>query len=402
MEKAGATPLEPFPGAHTPWRCKCHECGEIRTPRLTNIRQDSGPCGPCAQRRRLKRELAEAEPQAVADMEKAGATPLEPFPGTHTPWRCKCHECGVIREPLLSSVRSGRGPCGPCAQRRRGKRQLAEAEPQAIADMEAAGATPVEPFPGTQTPWRCKCHECGEIREPWLTSIRQGAGPCDPCGKRRRGKRQIAEAEPQAIAEMEAAGATPLEPFPGVHNPWRCACHECGLIITPQLADIRGGNQRRPCWSCANDARKFDIAVRAIADPEQWETPGVLYLVRLRFDDGASSLKLGISTEGKLYRGRLDRYRRATGHEPEPLGEWFAPRALCVWVEHQHHSERAGALKEYALDLTEKLPSGGNETYTDTPETVALFLDSVWWMGTRPAEPFDDLLLAAAFDGART
>jgi hypothetical protein len=47
--------------------------------------------------------------------------------------------------------------------------------------MEAAGADPLEPYPGVLSKWRCRCRSCREEITPQLTVIQQGCGACPHC-----------------------------------------------------------------------------------------------------------------------------------------------------------------------------------------------------------------------------
>ncbi|MCW2901483.1 MAG: hypothetical protein JWO67_3748 [Streptosporangiaceae bacterium] len=48
MREAGFEPLEPYPGASTPWRSRHEACGREVTPRLGNISSGQGGCRFCA------------------------------------------------------------------------------------------------------------------------------------------------------------------------------------------------------------------------------------------------------------------------------------------------------------------------------------------------------------------
>jgi hypothetical protein len=245
---------------------------------------------------------------AFFQMVEAGAVPLETYPGTHKPWRCVCLGCGEIVTPRLNHIRKGEGPCGPCGNRRRSERELAEAEPQAIADMKAAGATPVESFPGTHKPWRCQCDECGEIVTPRLTNIRRGQGPCRPCGeKAHAGRVHVAR---DIAAQIE----------PGAEEP---------------------GDKRSP-W-----------------------TPGVLYLLRLRWEDGSSMLKLG-TAYADAFGNRRARIARESGASVEVVDSWEAPRVICDWVEQQHHRAGREALARWKAAPAVEF-GGRHECFIDTP-----------------------------------
>lgn len=48
----------------------------------------------------------------------SGAQPLEPYPGSFVPWRCRCLACGKEITPLHHNVRhQGSRPCTHCAPR---------------------------------------------------------------------------------------------------------------------------------------------------------------------------------------------------------------------------------------------------------------------------------------------
>lgn len=49
----------------------------------------------------------------------------------------------------------------------------------------------------------------------------------------------------EAVERMRAAGgAEPLEPYPGVDEPWRCRCLSCGTIGgAPRLSAVGPGPQ---------------------------------------------------------------------------------------------------------------------------------------------------------------
>ena len=72
MRAAGVEPLEPYPGSHAPWRCRCLTCGREVTPRYGLVSRDGGGCRYCASR-------AVDPAEAVDTMRRAGAEPLEPY-----------------------------------------------------------------------------------------------------------------------------------------------------------------------------------------------------------------------------------------------------------------------------------------------------------------------------------
>ena len=168
MRAAGLEPLEPYPGQNSaPWLCRCNVCGEETKPRLTNVRARGNMCATCwRERRHLVHRLDESD--AIAVMVAAGFEPLDPYPGAGAPWRCKCITCNREIAPSYTKVRYG-GGCAYCAGTR-----VDEAD--AITAMVNAGLQPLEPYPGADSPWRCKCVTCNRDVTPSYSSIRYGGG----------------------------------------------------------------------------------------------------------------------------------------------------------------------------------------------------------------------------------
>ncbi len=111
MLEAGAIPLDPYSGStKNPWRSLCLKCNQEIAPRLANIKKGNGPCRRCAPNASVLPSVAESEMRAI------GLTPLEPFQGVMTPWRCLCEMCGMEVTPRLNSIRKGYG-CKGCARK---------------------------------------------------------------------------------------------------------------------------------------------------------------------------------------------------------------------------------------------------------------------------------------------
>ena len=181
MEAAGLIPLEPYPGADNPWRCRCDACGGEVTPLYTSVRNGSG-CRFCAVNKRSStRRLTDAEAGPV--MRAAGLIPLEPYPGATKAWLCECTICGERCSPSFHNVQKiGRG-CRSCGIKQRShSRKVNESEAKAL--MILAGVTPLETYPGSKVPWRCRCNACGREVTPRHSSIRQGRGGCIYCAGR--------------------------------------------------------------------------------------------------------------------------------------------------------------------------------------------------------------------------
>ncbi|MER7278046.1 hypothetical protein ABT369_26750 [Dactylosporangium sp. NPDC000244] len=111
-------PLDPYPGGAKPWHSRCLDCGEISSPRLTNITSGQGGCTPCAA---TANGLASRKPEtlAIAQARGAGFNPLEPYPGGNKPWLCRCLNCDEIVTPRLSNIlRPESDGCQNCANNR--------------------------------------------------------------------------------------------------------------------------------------------------------------------------------------------------------------------------------------------------------------------------------------------
>lgn len=172
IRAAGFEPLEEYPGRRSkPWRCRCTTCGKESRPNLKRVLKGSG-CRHCA-------SSAPRPPEdAVAMMRAAGLEPLEPYRNVDVPWRARCTVCGNEVAPRLNSIRAGRG-CLFCGQARTGMKRRTDAT-EAEAVMREAGLEPLEAYPGSSKPWRSRCMVCGHEVTPTLTNVRKGHG-CGYC-----------------------------------------------------------------------------------------------------------------------------------------------------------------------------------------------------------------------------
>lgn len=230
MRSLGLEPLEDYPGAAAGWRCRCTSCGELSSRIYANAKARGSGCGKCRQKAKWEARAAEA----VEFMRGRGFEPLEPYPGSGEPWRCRCVECDREVRPRRQSVKRGSG-CRYCATRRR-------IDPETAAqEMRANGLEPAEPFPGTGRLWNCVCTDCRtNVRVKYAQGTRTPA--CPYC--------QAQWSTDPAAAEdtMRSAGFEPLAPYPGSNNPWKCRCMECGRESAPRHSNVRNGTT---CVYCA-------------------------------------------------------------------------------------------------------------------------------------------------------
>ncbi len=216
VQEAGFTPEGPYPGkASAPWKLRCAQCGQRGTHSLSVVRHGF----------RCAHISPASADYAVAEVEEAGFTPEEPYPGkASAPWRLRCTRCGRRYAGSLSKARGG-FRCAHCAP--------ARAE-EAVAEIEEAGFTPVEPYPGKASAlWRLRCTRCGRVRTTFtLSAVRDGA--------------ECAHRAPITLdfvaAQVEEAGFAPLEPYPGKANTlWKLRCAQCGQQHSRTLSAVRRG-----------------------------------------------------------------------------------------------------------------------------------------------------------------
>lgn len=158
-------PLEPYPGARTPWRCQCLRCGTVATPRFHGQSKSRG-CSGCSGR---VGRISEAS--AIAVMREAGWIPTVPYPGPRAVWPSACEVCGRLSGPRYEAVKSSKSGCRTCAAARISEERRHRFEPVAVAKMRVAGLEPLETYPGAQKPWRCRCTRCDQITYPTYGNV---------------------------------------------------------------------------------------------------------------------------------------------------------------------------------------------------------------------------------------
>ena len=185
----------------------------------------------------MPRKLTHGEASVV--MLTAGLTPLEPYENSKKPWKCECQTCKAIVTPAFSSVQTGQGGCRHCAISRQTARLKID-DGEASKVMFENGFEPLEPYPGSQKKWRCKCTTCGnEVMVLRNTVATNGTG-CKYCWKERRGQ-ALRISDSAAIAVMRAAGLEPQDPYTRSGDPWRCIHLECGREVFPSYNSVQQG-----------------------------------------------------------------------------------------------------------------------------------------------------------------
>jgi hypothetical protein len=176
---------------------------------------------------------------ATQVMLKAGLKPLEQYQNSKSPWKCECMSCKSVVTPAFSSVQSGQGGCKSCGHRKTALKRKMDGQ-EAARVMFEHGFEPLEPFPGNQQKWHCKCTTCGnEVFVRRNTVATTGTG-CKHCWEQRRGI-DLRISEDEAIKIMRAVGLEPQDPYVRSGDPWRCIHTECGREVFPRLNSVQQG-----------------------------------------------------------------------------------------------------------------------------------------------------------------
>lgn len=171
--------------------------------------------------------------QASLEMQNAGLTTLEPYPGNKAKWLCRCNHCGSEVSPSLGSVRSNGGGCRICGTKRSAAKRR-KSEIQAREVMIAVGAIPISDYQGSNHHWLSRCSICEREISPRLSNVLKGSAPCAFCA----GKKVDPD---DAIKLMNLNGLVPLVPYSGANKPWACECQNCGEKVTPMYSSIKSG-----------------------------------------------------------------------------------------------------------------------------------------------------------------
>ncbi len=219
MESCDWLPLEAYPGAGKPWRCRCAHCATIKTKRLTHVRRGRARCSNCTGNT-INTATATAV-MAAADLE-----PLTDYPGQQLhPWIAKCLRCGHLGTPTLASVRAHGHQCWACRATPFPIRQTLN-EKQAVACMLAHGLQPLDPYPGrTDTPWKSRCTTCDKHSAPVPGTLPGHHGACPVCARqginpREPGYLYLVVHDGLRALGWGIANSSRRQPHP-VRQPWR-------------------------------------------------------------------------------------------------------------------------------------------------------------------------------------
>lgn len=238
--------------SQTPLKSKCLICEKVITPRLDKVRLRGHQCGYCSGRK-------DPEQKAEEVVRKMGHTPLEPYKNALTPWKMKCGGCGKTISPKYNSIQQGKFGCGYCGHSRSGAKRRELSSKEAIKILTNAFCEPLEPYPGSNAPWKSRCMKCDSLVQPRLSGIKSGQGGCRKCGLGSGAKSRMLT-EKQALTRLKKLKLSPLESYPGTAKPWKCECLRCGSIVRPRLNYLA-----RSVYGCAVCAGKV-VDIKAARD----------------------------------------------------------------------------------------------------------------------------------------
>lgn len=179
MRSYGWEPLEDYPGAGKPWKCKCIECGTIKSRKLSHVQRGNGGCTKC-----IGHDVDDES--ACRLMISENLEPLVDYPGALRPWLSRCLLCGHIGSPCYSKVRMRGHQCWSCRSAAIANALRLDSQ-EAIASMLDRQLEPLDPYSGdVGAAWRSRCMVCDTILDPGpsLHNIRNGQGGCPTCAER--------------------------------------------------------------------------------------------------------------------------------------------------------------------------------------------------------------------------
>jgi Zn finger protein HypA/HybF involved in hydrogenase expression len=165
-------PIEDYPGANKPWKCKCLDCGNFVQPHYAHIQQGRKGCSFCASKN-LSERTRRPQDEVFKIARESGWEPLEPYNSRHKPWKCKCQKCGKVSNAYLASMLAGFG-CKHCSG-------LIVNPLEAEQLMLKSNLKPLVPYPGSGVPWKCLCLKCKKEVFPRYSTVRVRIGGCKYC-----------------------------------------------------------------------------------------------------------------------------------------------------------------------------------------------------------------------------
>ncbi len=248
VTQLGHTPLEPYKNALAHWKMKCGGCGNTISPKYNSLQQGAWGCKFCGHKKAGAKRREIGSKKAIEQMRKAGYEPIEPYPGSGSPWKSRCMKCDSLIQPRLGGIQSGQGGCRKCGiQSSAATRSYSQAQAKKIALKK--NLKPLEPYVGSNKKWKCKCLKCGKTSSPNFVAIRDGKYGCLWCAKK--------IVDPAAARKvMLKAKVEPLVAYPGSAIGWLCKCMKCNREVSPTYGAIKNG--QGGCKWCKNRNPQVD------------------------------------------------------------------------------------------------------------------------------------------------
>jgi hypothetical protein len=252
----------------------------------------------------------------------------------------------------------------------------------AAAVIRRAGVEPLEPYRGSQAPWRCRCLMCGHEVQPRFDNVRAGHAACGYCAG--------AMVDPvAAVAVMRAAGLEPLDPYPGAGQPWRCLCTRCGHEVKPRYASVSKGSG---CRYCALETAGQSVRLDGSAAAELMRAAGVDPLEP--YPGAGEPWRCRCVTCGNEVRPRYTDVQR--GHRG---CKWCSWRQVSI-DQRMPHATAATFMIEHGLEPLEQYPGSGKQwrcrclscgdevtpRYTNIKQGWGAATDAPRWLAAGPSE----------------
>jgi hypothetical protein len=166
--RRGYEPLEPYPGASSPWKVRCNTCKREQQIKMHSLNSNNR-CSYCTG---YKLDISDINKR----LEELDFQPLEKYKNARTPWKIRCLRCNHIIYPTwdrMNKANRNRG-CGYCVRVRVDLKNVNKL-------MRQLKLKPLAKYPGGKTSWKCKCLKCGSIVYPKYNDLNQGQGGCSNC-----------------------------------------------------------------------------------------------------------------------------------------------------------------------------------------------------------------------------